>query len=291
MKVFAIFVASLLTLSGMVACSEADAPTTTAQPTTSANVTTTAAIITTTTEGPNTETISFLMAALADILRNSTKILDDSEDPSATLESIIALRYTLGMMAPGNGDADFDAVKAAATHALDEQVLAWERKVEWSTNKGDLDLFNSMAAHSLAAQDEIFAVEQEINALRALIGADPVDFPDVTTTSMTASSTTQKPDDWVSVAQFSGDSKKKTSTFELSGAPARLRYEAVGEYTYLSVFIVPAGTDLSETGGFPEVDISEPGSDVTMLTQDAGTYYLQTIAYGCHWTVTIEEQR
>lgn len=112
-----------------------------------------------------------------------------------------------------------------------------------------------------------------------------------TTSTVPPTTTTGHPKGWVTVAEFSGSARKITEPFVLSGATARLTYTAGEGRTYFSAFVVPAGQKVDEPGSELVAEISDPGSDTTMLMQDAGTYYLYVIAYDCRWTVVIEEQR
>ena len=114
------------------------------------------------------------------------------------------------------------------------------------------------------------------------------------TTSSTEPPTTTGPaSGWVEVTSLSGSGNKRGQAFELTGAEARLKYSVtnVNIIPVLSVFVVPEGDSLEDSGGFPEVMVTEEGSDSTMLAQDAGRYYLDVTAANCDWSVTIEELR
>lgn len=103
----------------------------------------------------------------------------------------------------------------------------------------------------------------------------------------------EAPKAWVPVISFSGDSAKRTESFKLTGADAKLKYsQTSGEYggtTY--VYIVKKGDSLQQSGGFPEVMIDKDKTDETMLTKPAGEYYFDINSTNANWTVTIEELR
>ena len=100
------------------------------------------------------------------------------------------------------------------------------------------------------------------------------------------------PKTWTQVATFSGNSSKRTESFTLSGADAKLKYtQTGGEYASTYVYIVKKGDSLEKSGGFPEVTITGNKTDETMLTKEAGDYYFDINSTGANWTVTIEEYR
>ncbi len=99
-----------------------------------------------------------------------------------------------------------------------------------------------------------------------------------------------KPKSWQNVTTFSGSGKKRSPTFPLTGADARMKYEASGSGSLIfSAYIVAQGDSLEKSGGFPEVMVTKSGSDSTMLAKDAGDYYLDVNSANCDWTITIEE--
>ncbi|MDH4140413.1 MAG: hypothetical protein OEV43_07565 [Coriobacteriia bacterium] len=96
---------------------------------------------------------------------------------------------------------------------------------------------------------------------------------------------------WVKVAELSGNANKRSAPFELTGAPARLKYTVKGDMVVCAVYLLPEGTDLMTEGGFPEVMLSEAGSDQTFLSKGAGRYFIDVQAANCQWSVVIEEER
>lgn len=96
---------------------------------------------------------------------------------------------------------------------------------------------------------------------------------------------------WAKVAELSGNANKRSAVFELTGAPARMKYDIKGDMVVCAVYVMPEGKNLQTEGGFPEVMVSEPGADETYLTKDAGKYYIEVQAANCDWSVVIEEER
>jgi len=101
-----------------------------------------------------------------------------------------------------------------------------------------------------------------------------------------------KPKEWVQVVTFSGDAKKRSAPFTLSGADARLKYTQTGsQYATAYVYIVKQGESLEQQGGFPEISIEGNKTDETRLAKSAGSYYFDVNSVGANWTVSIEEYR
>lgn len=111
----------------------------------------------------------------------------------------------------------------------------------------------------------------------------------LTTTTLPATTTTTVAPEWTQVAKYSGSSRKVTTAFALSGGEARLTYSVSGSRPYLSCFVVPDGQEVDRPGSELAVETKNPGSDATRLMMDSGRYYLYVIAYGCEWTIQIEE--
>lgn len=97
---------------------------------------------------------------------------------------------------------------------------------------------------------------------------------------------------WQTVVMLSGNADKRSDDFQLTGAPARMKYTLKGDTSpILGIYIVESGHSIQKEGGIPEVLVQESGSDSTRLAQSAGTYYLDVTAANGSWTVQIEEQR
>ena len=101
--------------------------------------------------------------------------------------------------------------------------------------------------------------------------------------------------EWAEVISVSGNANKRTEVFELSDAPARLRWEATSnvegfDTIAFAAYVMAEGTSLAEQGGIPEVFVTESGADETQLVKGAGRYYLDVTAANCDWTVVIEQQ-
>ncbi|HKX24508.1 MAG TPA: TM2 domain-containing protein [Candidatus Saccharimonadales bacterium] len=100
----------------------------------------------------------------------------------------------------------------------------------------------------------------------------------------------EQPKSWQKVFEGAGKSAKRTESFKLSGAQARLKYVVNGDqYTIVSFYVVRDGDSLEESGGIPEVSADGPANDETRLVKSAGSYYLDVKAANGDWNVVIEE--
>jgi hypothetical protein len=112
--------------------------------------------------------------------------------------------------------------------------------------------------------------------------------------SSTSSPSSGNSKSYVKLLEFSGNGTKKSSIFELHGNHARLRYKyksgeaGIGVF---SVFIVPDGVDLTESGGIPEVISSADHEESeSAIQKSAGKYYLSVDAAGS-WSIVVEEEQ
>lgn len=97
---------------------------------------------------------------------------------------------------------------------------------------------------------------------------------------------------WVKVIEVSGNANKRTDLFHLNGGKARLSYSVNGGSAVLmAAYVMDEGKSLDKQGGFPEVTVSEAGSDSTYLVKSAGNYYLDITSANANWTVSVEEER
>jgi len=104
--------------------------------------------------------------------------------------------------------------------------------------------------------------------------------------------TSSEPKEWTVVTELSGNSNKRSDIFNLAGGKARLTYTFEGGSAIIgSIYVVSEGDSLEEQGGFPEVTVTEAGTDSTFLTKGAGSYYLDVKAANSNWTVTVEEEK
>jgi hypothetical protein len=94
---------------------------------------------------------------------------------------------------------------------------------------------------------------------------------------------------WQPVFQASGTENAQTSTFELSGNLARVRYSLTGEVSVLAVYVMPS-TPAPAAFAFPDVITAGAGDGETLLSRPAGSYYLSIQAVGSGWTIRIEEE-
>jgi hypothetical protein len=99
---------------------------------------------------------------------------------------------------------------------------------------------------------------------------------------------------WTEVVSLTGRTDKSSAVFELTGGEAQLKYEFSGDpdMSVGAVYLLEEGTDLQVDGGIPQVMITEPGADSTVLHRQPGRYYLHVTAGNMDsWKVTIEEKR
>jgi hypothetical protein len=98
---------------------------------------------------------------------------------------------------------------------------------------------------------------------------------------------------WTEVFRFKGNGMKKSSSFELTGAEARLKYaykapSGLGMGVF-SAYVVKQGVDIMKTGGVPEVMTqAENENSESAIQKSAGRYYLDINASG-NWDVSVEE--
>jgi hypothetical protein len=100
-----------------------------------------------------------------------------------------------------------------------------------------------------------------------------------------------EPKQKVVVTELSGSANKSSDTFRLSGGKVTLTYDFKGTGTIVgAIYILEEGTDLNTDGGIPEVMVTEPGSDTTIVRKGEGDYYLQ-VNSTTDFTVKIEEEK
>lgn len=112
------------------------------------------------------------------------------------------------------------------------------------------------------------------------------------TSGTNSSSEPAKVKQWTAVFKVKGSGLKKTASFTLSGAKARVKYKySTGIMGIFSFYVVPEGEDIMKTGGIPDVIIQQSEASETYITKEAGTYYLNINSSGGSWTITVEEQK
>jgi hypothetical protein len=112
------------------------------------------------------------------------------------------------------------------------------------------------------------------------------------TSGTNTSSEPAKAKQWTEVFTVKGSGLKKTASFTLSGAKARVKYKyTTGDMGIFSFYVVPEGEDIMKTGGIPDVMIQQSETSETYITKDAGTYYLNINSSGGSWTITVEEEK
>ncbi len=113
-----------------------------------------------------------------------------------------------------------------------------------------------------------------------------------TATTAVSKETKQVQKSWIEVSRLSGSGSKKGPTFQLTGAKTRMRYSLTGgSMSMLGVYLVPDGTDIMETGGFPEFMQDGAGEGETTIHGKRGNYYLNATAANGDWLVVVEEYK
>lgn len=97
---------------------------------------------------------------------------------------------------------------------------------------------------------------------------------------------------WHRVTVLSGSGNKRGPLFTVGQNRTRLTYTVkANDFALVSVYVMEEGTSLAQDGGFPEVTVTDPGTDSTELAGGPGRYYLDVSAANARWTVTVEELR
>jgi hypothetical protein len=100
------------------------------------------------------------------------------------------------------------------------------------------------------------------------------------------------PQEWVEVMKMKGSTDKQSPTFKLEGGEQKLTYSVKGDtMPVFAVYVEKKGTDIATDGAFTVVFVDEAGKDSTMLSKDAGEYYIAAKAANCNWTLTLQEKR
>lgn len=94
-----------------------------------------------------------------------------------------------------------------------------------------------------------------------------------------------------SLLSFSGNGKKSSSVFTLSGKSAKLKYKykSPSNQGAFSVYVLENGVDLQKSGGFAEVETEKSEESESTIHKSAGSYYLLVNAVGS-WTVDVIEE-
>jgi hypothetical protein len=130
----------------------------------------------------------------------------------------------------------------------------------------------------------------------------PVEEPTVEVTedpgAEAAEETTQPPakpiaKKWVKLVTLNGSADKSSKVITTKGGDLRLTYNFRGGDSLVigGVYLLDKGTDLMKDGGIPEVMVTEPSKDSTLLYRDAGQYFVKVTAANTRYTVTVEELR
>lgn len=114
-------------------------------------------------------------------------------------------------------------------------------------------------------------------------------------TEPTENTETTKEKQWTEVYSFKGNGMKKSSSFELTGEDARIKYSYKGTsgmgMGMFSVYVVDQGEDIMKTGGVPEIMTSaESEESESSIQKSEGKYYLNVNASG-DWSVIVEEMK
>lgn len=102
----------------------------------------------------------------------------------------------------------------------------------------------------------------------------------------------EKPKEWVKVFSLSSSANKQSEGFNLEGGQQKIIYKVSGGQTvFCAVYVIKEGATLEKDGGIPDVMISNPKSDETMMRKDAGAYYLDVKNANSQCDVEIQELR
>lgn len=188
MRIFLVVLTCVAMLAAIVGCGEGTSTTSEAPVAITEMVTTTLAQTTTTTvkptmTNPNDAAIRSLGLAISGLLKVSDSLSVGDYNAQESLDSVNEQRAAIAAVNAPQPNNDFTAVKMAATTMADTLISAAKCKLEFDNDRGNLDAFTDMMDYISAANNTLFAVEKEFNALMAVIGGGPIDFPDTTTTN------------------------------------------------------------------------------------------------------------
>ncbi len=93
---------------------------------------------------------------------------------------------------------------------------------------------------------------------------------------------------WVPVGEFTGTETAQTTTFQLNGNLARVRYQVESDLPFLALFFVPATQ--TQAGAFPDVVAANQTEGEVMVSKPAGSYYLTVQSLGGTWSVAVDEE-
>jgi hypothetical protein len=98
---------------------------------------------------------------------------------------------------------------------------------------------------------------------------------------------------WVPLSTLSGSADKSSDTITTTGGRIRLTYtfSATNDLVAAGIYFLKEGTDIQKDGAVPDVMVSAPGKDTTILRKGKGQYFLQVISSGAKYTVTVEEEK
>lgn len=98
---------------------------------------------------------------------------------------------------------------------------------------------------------------------------------------------------WVPLATIKGNADKASDTIITTGGRIRLTYTfaAPNDLIAGAIYFLKEGTDIQKDGAVPDVMVTEPGKDSTILRKAKGQYFVQIIASGATYTVTVEEEK
>ncbi len=94
---------------------------------------------------------------------------------------------------------------------------------------------------------------------------------------------------WVPVGEFNGSEAGQTTTFELKGSLARVRYQVESELPFLAVFFVPAAQ--GQASIFPDILATGETEGEVTVSKPAGSYYLTVQTISGTWSVAVEEEQ
>ena len=97
---------------------------------------------------------------------------------------------------------------------------------------------------------------------------------------------------WKTVAKLSGNTNKAGSDFHLNGCDARMTYNVQGDVsaTIVAFYVMESGKKLQEDGGIPVASPTKSGPGRTVIREDEGDYYIETVAANAEWQVQVQEK-
>jgi hypothetical protein len=98
--------------------------------------------------------------------------------------------------------------------------------------------------------------------------------------------------DWTPVFTAAGSDNQRTAPFRLSGNAVRVRFNlqlVEGNAAGIFAAYVMSENQAAGQAGFPDIFVGVPSEGEQILNKPAGSYVLNVQAFGCTWTIDVEE--